>query len=268
MDKIEVTVLMSMYNTPIDQLKQAIESIINQTYKNFEFLIIDDYADPICTETVEKYKDTRIRLIHNENNIGLEKSLNKGLKLAAGKYIIRMDTDDISYPDRIQKQIEFAKKHPEYSIIGGRANYFNEDGIYGTSTKKGEITKKDLLFGTPFIHPSMLIRKKDILSIGGYPLYKRCEDYAMVMEMYAKGFKGYIMDTLVIKYRMDDKAYLKKKFRYRIIETEMKIKYFRKLNVEWYKYIFAIKPIIVGLIPAKIIKKYHKYILGGATKIT
>lgn len=262
----KVTVLMSEYNTKEEELRTSIESILNQTYKNFELLIIDDCSNERSTKIIESYNDNRIKLVHNEKNLGLAQSLNRGLEIASGKYIIRMDTDDISYPDRIQKQLEFAEKHPEYSIIAGRANYFNENGIYGTNSKIGKIEQNDLLFGTPFIHPSMIIRKKDILAVGGYPLYKRCEDYAMVMEMYAKGYKGYVMDTLVIKYRMDDKSYLKKKFKYRIEETRMKIKYFRKLNIKWYQYIYAIKPIIVGLIPSKIIKKYHKYVLGGKVR--
>lgn len=128
--KIEVTVLMSMYNTPLEQLKSSIESILKQTYKCFEFLIIDDGASKECVDLVKSYDDNRINLIHNETNLGLEKSLNKGLKLAKGKYIIRMDTDDIAYPNRIEKQIDFIKKHREYSIVGSKAEYFNENGVY------------------------------------------------------------------------------------------------------------------------------------------
>lgn len=129
-ENIEVTVLMSMYNTPLEQLKLAIESILQQTYKDFEFLIINDAASKQCVELVKSYDDNRINLINNEVNLGLEKSLNKGLKLAKGNYIIRMDTDDIAYQNRIEKQIEFIKKHSEYSIVGSKAEYFNEKGVY------------------------------------------------------------------------------------------------------------------------------------------
>ena len=256
--KKEVTVLMSMYNTPIEQLKEAIESILNQTYRDFEFLIIDDGSNKACVDLVKSYNDSRINLIQNKQNIGLEKSLNKGLKIAKGKYIVRMDTDDIAYPERIEKQIDFIEKHKEYSIVGAKADFFDENGIYGQNKKVGKIKKEDLLFGTPFMHPTLIMKKDDILKIGGYPLYKRCEDYAMEMELYAKGYKGYVMNELLIKYRMDNVGYKKKKMRDRFIETKMKIKYFKKLGVPVYKYFYAIKPIIAGLIPKEMMKKYQR----------
>lgn len=129
-ENLEVTVLMSMYNTPLEQLKESIESILNQTYKNFEFLIIDDGSNEECVNLVKSYNDKRINLVRNEQNIGLEKSLNKGLKLAKGKYIVRMDTDDIAYTDRIEKQVDFIKKNSEYSIVGSKAEIFDESGVY------------------------------------------------------------------------------------------------------------------------------------------
>lgn len=129
-ENLEVTVLMSMYNTPLEQLKESIESILNQTYKNFEFLIIDDGSKKECVNLVKSYNDKRINLVRNEQNIGLEKSLNKGLKLAKGKYIVRIDTDDIAYTDRIEKQVDFIKKNSEYSIVGSKAEIFDENGVY------------------------------------------------------------------------------------------------------------------------------------------
>lgn len=125
-----VTVLMSMYKTPLEQLKEAVESILNQSFRDFEFLIIDDGASQESIDLVMSYNDDRINLVRNKQNIGLEKSLNKGLRIAKGKYIVRMDTDDISYPDRIEKQIQFIKQHEEYSIIGSKAAFFDQNGIY------------------------------------------------------------------------------------------------------------------------------------------
>lgn len=256
--KIEVTVLMSMYNTPIEQLKEAVESILNQTFRDFEFLIIDDGANQECVDLVKLYNDSRINLVRNEQNMGLENSLNKGLKIAKGKYIVRMDTDDIAYPERIEKQINFIKKHREYSIVGAKADFFDENGIYGQNKKVGEIEKEDLLFGTPFMHPTLIMKKDDILKIGGYPLYKRCEDYAMEMELYANGYKGYVMSEVLIKYRMDNSGYKKKKMKDRYIEAKMKLKYFKKLGVPVYKYCYALKSIIAGIIPKEIMKKYQR----------
>lgn len=253
----KVTVLMSEYNTKEDELRASIESILNQTYKNFKLLIIDDCSDKKSTEIIESYRDDRIELIHNEKNLGLDKSLNKGIELIDTDYIIRMDTDDIAKEDRIEKQMDFVEQHPEYSIVAGNANVFDENGIYKTTNKSGEIKKEDFVWGTPFIHPTMIIKTKDIKSIGGYPIYKRAEDYAMAMEMYTHGFKGYIMKDVLIDYRMNADGYKKKKFKYRLVEFKVKYHYFRKMKMKWYYYIYCVKPILVGLIPKKLLQKYH-----------
>ena len=260
----EVTVLMSVYNTPLEQLRQSLESILNQTYREFELLVIDDGSKNGEIELIESYKDKRIKIIKNERNLGLEKSLNKGLENAKGKYIVRMDTDDIAHVNRIDKQMNFIKKHSEYSIVSSRANYFNENGIYGNTKKVGEICIKDLLYGTPFIHPTMLIKKQDILEIGGYPLYRRCEDYAMVINMYANNHKGYILDEILLDYRLDKNNYNKKKFRDRLIETKMKWKELGKLKIGFIdRIIYSLKPIIAGIIPKCIMIRYHKIKLRG-----
>ena len=257
-EKPKVTVLMSLYNTPEKQLKSAIESVLNQTYENYDILIINDATQDNGVAIIENYKSNKILIVHNEKNLGLEGALNKGIKLISSKYIIRMDTDDIALPDRIQKQVDFMEQHPEYAFATGRAYYFDENGIYGISKYSGNVKVKDLLWGTPFIHPTMILRKESIEKIGGYPLYRRCEDYAMEFEMYLQGYVGYVMNDILLKYRLDRNGYQKKKYRDRITETKMKMFYFKKLNVKKVKYINAIKPVLIGLIPKKVLKEYHR----------
>lgn len=258
MERRKITVLMSVYNTPREQLKQSIESILNQTYTNFEFLIICDGIKKEDIDFIKSYQDERIRIEINNNNIGLVKSLNKGINLAKGEYLVRMDTDDFSYPERIETQIKFAETHPEYAIISSRADFFDDKGVYGTSKIYGEISKDNLFKGNPCIHPTMLINKKTIQKIGGYPNFLRCEDYAMVMQMMAEGERIYVLDDVLLKYRMDQQGYKKKKFKDRFIEIKMKIIYFKKLNANLYQYMFAFKPFVAGLIPSKIMQLYLK----------
>ena len=253
----KVTVLMAEYNTKENELRASIESILNQTYKNFELLIIDDCSDKKSTEIIESYEDNRINLVHNEKNLGLAESLNKGINLINTKYIIRMDTDDIAKKDRIEKQINFASKHQEYSIVAGNANYFNENGIFRTTKIFGEKKKEDFIKGTPFIHPTMLIKTKDIKTIGGYPNCRRGQDYAMAMEMYSNGYKGYVMKDILIDYRMNTAGYKKKKFKYRLLEFKVRLHYFNKLGIKKHFYIYCLKPILVGLIPKRILQNYH-----------
>lgn len=254
----KVTVLMSVYKEPKEQLKYSIESILKQTYNNFEFLIINDGNNKELVELIQQYNDDRIVLINNDVNLGLEKCLNKGLKMASGDYIVRMDADDISYYDRIEKQLQFIVDNPEYAIISGRAEVFDENGIYRTTLKHGEVLKKALVKGNQFIHPTMIINKEILIKIGGYPEYRRVEDYAMVMNLYANGYKGYIMDEILIKYRMDKDGYKKKKFKHRITEMHVRFKYFKKMKVGIWSYIYLLKPIFVGVIPKKLLEKYHR----------
>ena len=110
MSKPLVSVLMAVYNGE-KYLLEAIESILNQTYTNFEFLIINDGSTDSTEEIILSYSDQRIRYIKNEQNLKLIASLNKGLDLAKGKYIARMDADDISLPDRLEKQVNFLERN-------------------------------------------------------------------------------------------------------------------------------------------------------------
>lgn len=264
MNNVKVTVLMSVYNTNLEILKEAIESIFNQTYKEYEFLIINDGSKNGEIELIKSYNDSRVKIINNEKNLGLEKSLNKGLQKANGEYIVRMDTDDISHIDRIEKQLEFIEKNPQYSIVSSRVNYFDENGIYGNSKRHGEVKKEDLLFGNPFAHPTMIIKKEDILKIGGYPLYRRCEDYAMVINLYAKGYKGYVFNDILLDYRLDKNNYMKKKLKDRLIECKMKWKELKKLNINVIKRIlYSVKPFIAGIVPKKIMSQYHRNKMKG-----
>jgi glycosyltransferase involved in cell wall biosynthesis len=114
----KVTVLMSVYNGE-EHLREAIDSILNQTYKNFEFLIIDDGSTDGSVNIIRSYLDPRIRLIKNKKNIGITRSLNKGLKLARGEYIARMDDDDIAFPERLEKQVRFLNEHVNVGLVGG-----------------------------------------------------------------------------------------------------------------------------------------------------
>jgi glycosyltransferase involved in cell wall biosynthesis len=166
----KVTVLMSVYNGE-RFLQQAIDSILNQTYQDFEFLIIDDGSNDRSREIIQSHKDQRIRLIYNEENIGLTPSLNKGLELARGEYIARMDADDVSFPQRLEKQVEFLEHNPEVILLGAWAEVVDENGkiikVWRYPTKDCVIRWR-LLFGNCLVHSSVIYRKDKVLDAGGY----------------------------------------------------------------------------------------------------
>lgn len=156
----KVTVLMSVYNGE-KYLREAINSILNQTFKDFEFLIIDDGSTDSSRDIISSYGDPRIRLLGNEKNMGLTRSLNKGLTLAKGEYIARMDADDMSTYDRLEKQVAYMDTHPEKALLGGSAIVINSRS--DTITRWHHLTKPgllrwSLLFDNPFIHSAVMLR--------------------------------------------------------------------------------------------------------------
>ena len=152
-----VSVVMSVYNGG-EFLKDAINSILSQSYKNFEFIIINDGSSDNFSEILELYDDERIKVLNNQENKGLVYSLNRGLLESIGKYIVRMDADDISLPNRIEKQVEFMQREPEVGVCG---SYIE---IFGDTIKRKvqrfpsnvNVNEAFLLFSTCLAHPSVI----------------------------------------------------------------------------------------------------------------
>lgn len=176
----KVTILMPVYNGET-YLKQAIESILNQTFKDFEFLIINDGSTDKSVEIIESYHNPRIRLIHNKKNLGVVASLNKGIELTQGEYIARMDCDDISLPQRFEKQVIFMENHPEIGVCGTAFKIIDQKGNLISLNKfpVGPWLIKWLLhFFCPLAHPTVIMRTSLVKRAGGYNIRAiHCEDY-------------------------------------------------------------------------------------------
>ena len=145
----KISVVMPTYNTQISILKEAVDSILNQTFSDFEFIIIDDGSANDTYEYLKSIPDKRIKIIKNDTNIGITKSLNIGFRAAKGKYIARMDSDDIAFPDRFEKQYAFMESHPDVFVCGSKAIFFKDRAL--PDIKPAEQTKKQYTF----------IKKKD-----------------------------------------------------------------------------------------------------------
>jgi len=200
----KVTVLMSVYNGQ-EYLRESIDSILKQTFKDFEFLIINDGSTDKTAEILESYQDPRIKIINNERNIGLTKSLNKGLKLAKGEYIARMDADDISMRNRLEVQYDYLTNNLEVGLVGSwngviddigntigfwKCNYSSEDIYY------------ILNFRNCLTHCSVLFRKDLIMNNGGYnETVNDAEDYELWSRV-SKITKIYQIQEPLVKWRM------------------------------------------------------------------
>jgi glycosyltransferase involved in cell wall biosynthesis len=172
---------MSVYNGE-RYIEEAIDSILNQTFEDFDFIIIDDCSTDRTVEIIQSYRDSRIRLIQNRENIGQTKSLNVGLKLAKGKYVARMDDDDISLPERLAKQVAYMEINPEIGICGTWIQTVGKvhGRIWRFPTGPDDI-KCRMVFESSLAHPSVMMRRKitDKTDIYYDPLYKRAQDYEL-----------------------------------------------------------------------------------------
>lgn len=208
----KVSVLIPCYNVEL-YVEEAVRSIMNQTYSNLEILVIDDGSTDKTAEILQKLAqiDSRIKYIKNETNLRLIATLNKGIELCTGKYIARMDADDISLPTRIEKQVQFLEKNPQIGIVG---SYLKEFGLsnktWRTEIKDKEI-KSYLFFNTCFAHPSVIIRQ-DLLkttNIRYNENYPHAEDYKFWCDLSEHTQFANLPETFLL-YRINDNQVSKK----------------------------------------------------------
>lgn len=196
------TVLMPVHNGE-KHLKESIESILKQTYKDFEFLIINDGSTDSSLEIINSYNDFRIRLIHNDKNIGLACTLNKGIDLALEKYIVRMDCDDISTKNRLKFQVGYMEKHPEIGICGAWTWSIGDlPGRISTAPYKDEHIKAFLILRSAFAHPTVILRKPllDRYNLRYRPEYI-VEDYGLWLDS-MNYFKMHNIPLILLNYRV------------------------------------------------------------------
>jgi glycosyltransferase involved in cell wall biosynthesis len=179
----KVSIIMPVYNGE-SYLHEAITSILSQSFTDFEFFMIDDGSDDRSWEIMRSFDDPRIRLERNEKNMGLIATLNRGIKLAKGKYIARMDSDDVSLPDRLKMQVHFLDKNPDigvvgtdYSMIGSDGTPWNPSKFFNVSTEP-DLVEWELYFNCYVCHPSIMVRKTVYTHLSGYrDEFIHAEDY-------------------------------------------------------------------------------------------
>jgi len=202
MSEVKVSIVMSVYNAG-KYLNEAIESMLNQTFADFEFIIVNDGSTDTSLQIIESYKDERIVLI-NQKNTGLAKALNNGIDKSKSNFIARMDADDISLPDRLQKQYDFLINNPEYIAVGSNAIIIDVDGNYVFSSSR-PISDEDVrqkLPKTPFYHPSVMFKKNVFAKAGKYcESMVKAQDTVLFNRMAEFG-KFYNLKEPFIKYRI------------------------------------------------------------------
>ena len=172
-----VSVVMPAYNSEI-YIAEAITSILKQSYTNIELIIVNDASTDGTMSIIKSFSDSRIRVLSNEKNSGVSFSLNRAIDCSQGKYIARMDADDVAFPDRIEKQVAFMERTPSCGVCGTFAKEYNGRRIFYHLTKNEDI-QISLLFQNTFIHPTVIFRAELIKKHKYSEEFNFCEDYEL-----------------------------------------------------------------------------------------
>lgn len=253
---------MGIYNCA-STLPEAIESIIHQTYTDWELILCDDGSRDNTLDVALQYKkkDPRIRVLKNPINRGLNKTLNNCLSETRGQFIARMDGDDICAPTRLEKEMKVLQEHPEYAIVSTEMGMFDADGQWGQTDYKEVPQPKDLIQSSQFCHAACLVRKEAYDAVGGYSIDKtllRVEDYHLWIKMYAKGYRGYNIKEVLYMMRDDRNAVARRTFRNRLNEMHVKRYAIRAFNLPFTYNIYLLRPLLLALMPSWLYKMLHK----------
>lgn len=260
-----VSVIMGIYNCKsYDLLQKSINSIIGQTYTDWELIICNDGSTDSSLEKLESIAktDERIKLISYDTNGGLNYALNQCLKLAQGSYIARQDDDDFSEPERFEKQVAYLTSNREVDIVGTCAAVYDDKKEWGKFKVPEMPQKIDFLWNSPFIHPSVMMRASSLKKANGYRVAKetrRCEDYDLFMRMYSLGMQGYNIQEYLYHYRMLCDG--KKKYRplkFRIDEAVIRFIGYKKMGILMRGLPYILKPVLIGFIPAPIFNSIQR----------
>ena len=201
-----ISVLMPAYNAE-KYIGEAIKSVLNQTYTDFELLVMNDGSTDRTEDIILSFNDNRIRYIKNETNLKLIATLNKGIDLACGKYIARIDADDICLPERFEKQIKFLENHPDYVLCGSWAYLINSKGEKTGRIKyinNHSLLQISLLFSCPIIHPSVMARTEILKQFQYCHSALHTEDLELWLRIVNAGLQIANIPQFLIKYRWHD----------------------------------------------------------------
>ena len=263
-----VSVIMGIYNCA-DTLPEALDSILHQSYQNWELILCDDGSSDHTAAVAQSYADqypNQIYLLKNEHNLGLNATLNRCLATAKGSYIARMDGDDRCAPDRFAKEVTFLDTHPEIAIVSTDMEFFDADGVWGQTHVSEKPDCINFVYSTPFCHAACMARREAYLAVGGYTVDKkllRVEDYYLWTRMYEEGFRGVNIQEPLYSMRDDRNAQARRKFKYRINEAYVKAYAIKHLHLPSCYYLYCAKPILIGLLPSQLYKYLHRRVQSG-----
>lgn len=258
-----ISVIMAVYNCQ-DTLAASLDSLLGQTYQKFKIILCDDCSSDKTLEVASSYAKRypeKFIILKNNNNLKLPASLNKCLKFVDTEYVARMDGDDISKPDRFEKEINFLENNPEYALVSCPMEYFNENGIY----RKGRCTdscptKFSFLKATPFCHAPVMVRTSVLKEVEGYTVAKwteRGQDYHLWAKIYNKGYRGYNLNEPLYLMRDDENAIKRRSVKVRLYAIKRNYKVHKLLDLPKRYRFYILSPILRILAPNFIYRYFH-----------
>lgn len=263
-----ISVLMGVLNCE-NTLDESLESIVSQTETRWECILCDDGSADRTAEVIRRWQERfpdKIVFLQNEKNTGLAPSLNRCLAAARGEFIARMDGDDRCSPDRFEKELAYLKDHPDLTVVSTDMQCFDRDGVWGLRAYPTVPEPKDLVHGVPFCHAACMMRSDALADAGGYSEadeYARVEDYELWVRIYARGYRGGNIHEPLYQMRDDRNAASRRKWKYRINESRVRLLAVKTLHLPFWMSLYAVYPLIMGLIPRSLAAALHRLRLGG-----
>ena len=259
---IRISVLMGIYNCA-STLVEALDSLYAQTYQGFKVILCDDGSTDNTYAVAKDYaaQHDNIVLLRNEQNRGLNYTLNHCLKYADTEYCARMDGDDVSLPDRFEKEISFLDQNKDYAVVSTPMIYFDEKGDFRSGRGRGKVTAMDFVYGTPICHAPCMARTRVIKEVGGYSVSKkllRVEDYHLWFKVFAAGYSLYMLDECLYKMRDDRNALARRNWLTRRNEAYVKHIGYKMIGLPWWYQLFAIVPIMKYMAPMWVYRIFHR----------
>ncbi len=260
-----VSVLMGVYyqKEDLSLLRRSVDSILRQDWKDLEFLVCDGGSRREVCLLLDSFaaEDPRLRLIRGGGRHDLASKLNACLREARGSFIARMDDDDCSHKDRLSKQLKALEDHPEAGFVGSGVYLFRAGRCVGEQKLPQWPEVRDFYMVQPYIHPTLVFRREALEAVEGYsedPLQVLCEDYDLLLRLYAAGYRGMNLQEPLLDYTVPLTAKGNRKMRHRWNETVTRYRRFRQLGLLPGAAPYVVKPLAVGLVPEKLLGRLKR----------
>jgi len=258
--KPKISVVMPVHNNE-QFIKEAITSILKQSYSNFELIIVDDGSTDKSNKIIASFSDKRIKIIRNKQNLGLTRSINIALKEATGNFLARMDGDDVSYPERFELQLKAFRERKDLFLVGAQADLIKENGEKIKTTNMPtdyESLRKVVIRYNPFIHPTLMFRRLLLEEIGFYnENFRYAQDYDFILRA-LKNHRCQNLDQPLLALRLTTRSTsLARHRQQQLTALLIRLRAVFKYHYPWYNLFFLIKPLVSVFIPISLKKAFY-----------